>query len=384
MFCASSDHPVGLNGLPSPHSRIVRIPPGESVVLNSAERAPFVLIVEVLSNDLDFDPKKITNKEVLKRMLSSRESKDASVFASSSKTAVFPSVQSPDTISQLEDEEALHELILKKEATEDEEIDLVEQLYGNNEDLRQPIDISASIVQPIQRKNKELEIAAWSRISVGAPPGSDQSHVRAYSYPIDPARRMSPHPRLSTTETNEIDQDTVPYLSLDEYSQRMRTAAVMLAQLNANVVREVVLPFAGARLDLNSSAHLSGAVPGNWTSDQSWPGDKQSAAGTGGPIHPSLTGTQSATSSTAPITRMKVSHAEAAAIRTRIMKEMLSLEEERMERMKETREDEMSLGETVINSKNAEDEGIIRRELSKADPSAVVFSESWEAKKVRT
>ena len=36
-------------------------------------------------------------------------------------------------------------------------------------------------------------------------------------------------------------------------------------------------------------------------------------------------------------------------------------------------------GESV---KSVEDERIIRRELSKADPSAVVFSESWAAKKV--
>jgi len=33
--------------------------------------------------------------------------------------------------------------------------------------------------------------------------------------------------------------------------------------------------------------------------------------------------------------------------------------------------------------KSAEDENIVRRELNKVDPSAVVFSESWSSKKVR-
>ena len=41
---------------------------------------------------------------------------------------------------------------------------------------------------------------------------------------------------------------------------------------------------------------------------------------------------------------------------------------------------------TTLNTQNlktAEDESIIRKELSRADPSAVVMGESWAAKKVR-
>jgi phosphatidylinositol 4-kinase len=81
--------------------------------------------------------------------------------------------------------------------------------------------------------------------------------------------------------------------------------------------------------------------------------------------------------------RVKLPRAEAAVIRDRIMNEMLALEEERMERMKG------SEGEAMMSSsdrrgamKSAEDEGIIRRELNRVDPSAVVVSESWGAKKV--
>lgn len=50
------------------HSKIVRIPPGESVVLNSAERAPYLLVVEVLHGDLHFDPSTPANKELLTRI----------------------------------------------------------------------------------------------------------------------------------------------------------------------------------------------------------------------------------------------------------------------------------------------------------------------------
>jgi hypothetical protein len=81
--------------------------------------------------------------------------------------------------------------------------------------------------------------------------------------------------------------------------------------------------------------------------------------------------------------RMKLPRAEASAIRDRIMKEMLALEEERVERMKGS-EGEAMMRSSVMSgsSKTIEDEGIIRRELNKVDPSAVIFSESWAAKKV--
>jgi phosphatidylinositol 4-kinase B len=42
----------------------------------------------------------------------------------------------------------------------------------------------------------------------------------------------------------------------------------------------------------------------------------------------------------------------------------------------------MRIGAVGSDLKTAEDETIIKRELNKADPSAVIFSESWATKKV--
>ena len=82
--------------------------------------------------------------------------------------------------------------------------------------------------------------------------------------------------------------------------------------------------------------------------------------------------------------RLKINHLETQAIRDRIMKEMLALEEERMARMQESDNYVVTeISETSGSSKSMEDESIIRRELNKVDPSAVVFSESWASKKVR-
>lgn len=168
----------------------------------------------------------------------------------------------------------------------------------------------------------------------------------------------------------------------------MRTAAVMLAQLNANLVRESIAPVpitSGMSGNVNppqAPSSASGSL--SWIPGSSWLGNSSGQASSGNPLHPSLAGGQpeNAGGTSAAATRMRVQHSEAAAIRDRIMAEMLALEEERMERMRENREGEgmMRIGD-VNGGMKSEDEGIIRRELNRVDPSAVVFSESWAAKK---
>ncbi|KAG4304892.1 hypothetical protein PORY_001567 [Pneumocystis oryctolagi] len=64
---ATVDHPV--------HHRIVRINPAEAMVLNSAKRAPYLLIIEILENDLCFDPEKLKNKQKITKILSNTEKK---------------------------------------------------------------------------------------------------------------------------------------------------------------------------------------------------------------------------------------------------------------------------------------------------------------------
>ncbi|EMR09994.1 hypothetical protein PNEG_01752 [Pneumocystis murina B123] len=52
------------------HHRIVRINSTEAIVLNSAKRVPYLLIIEILENDLSFDPEKMENKEKIAKILS--------------------------------------------------------------------------------------------------------------------------------------------------------------------------------------------------------------------------------------------------------------------------------------------------------------------------
>ncbi|KAF8447943.1 kinase-like protein [Boletus edulis BED1] len=405
MWCSSSDtyDSTTFTVNTQSHHKIVRIPPGEAVVLNSAERAPYLLLIEILNDDLSFDPSKRSNREILKRIVSKENerkgaSKELITFGN---TRIRPSV--------ITDAVAGSEQVLGKDTadiqdggvandtdtprgsntalpvSDDEEMDLVEQVYGEGQSLRGPIDLTETIVLPPAPKNRELELAAWSRCSpVPSSPVVEQSPSITSSR-ATPTPQLSVSPRSPSIGTSGGER----ILSLDDYSERMRTAAIMLSQLNASLVRETVTPLSRPMghdtdtayetvQDISSSSSSLSWLPGS-----SWLGVGASDGISNSPVHPPLGGnSRPHDTASAPITRMRVQHAEAAAIRDRIMQEMLALEEERMARM---REGEIGFEESGRSGsmKTVEDERIIKRELSKVDPSAVVFSESWVAKKSR-
>lgn len=356
-------------------------------MLNSAERAPYLLLIEILHGDLDFDPPKRSNKEVLKKIVAKENerkgaSKDLISFNGAGPVTAPGPIRSSESERRDKDIEvdttsladgnslevpSIVSPVSPSDPPEDEEeIDLVEQLYGSDNSLRaREMDLSESIVLPPAPKNKELDTLTWSS-TPSTPLLSGAAPRRAM-----PTRTQSSSTvqRSSSTDVDSLPPQTGRVLSLDEYSERMRTAAVMLAQLNANLVRESMPP---PGTPVPESASPLRWLPGsNWLTVLPPPSENQAAGDAG------------AQPSNAPL-RMKLQAAEAAAIRNRIMNEMLALEEERMERMRENREGEGMLRMSDVGGslKTAEDEGIIRRELSKADPSAVVVSESWAAKKV--
>jgi phosphatidylinositol 4-kinase B len=397
------------------HNRIVRIPPGESVVLNSAERAPYLLIIEVLVGELDFNPSKRANREILKRMIAKDNKIDTDINSNFRALTHRPTMTAPsaitngpvpaqrprsstrvafidDPVINIEPDVAdpvldtyssqalLPALAITSEAPE-EEMDLVEQIYGADLSVRsQPADLSESIVLPPTPKNKALDMAAWAKASssgASSPaqiqtPRADQSGLAPHS-PFPSTTPHTPTSNASSVQTTNMDGERSPLhqraLSLEDYSERMKTAAIMLAQLNANLIREpvtTVTPSPGAAhkstvLPIQANSIPSGSSPsGTWSwvsSGANW--IRGSSSGTG--------------SDGQPIgMRMKLQPAEATAIRDRIMQEMMALEEERMERMRETNEEShegLGIGEMSITAQTAEDEGIVRRELNKVDPS---------------
>ncbi|KAF9053703.1 kinase-like protein [Hymenopellis radicata] len=345
MWCSSSDTPQP-QGTTQPHHRVVRIPPGERRFEENCRKRKRAQGCFKGSDPIQQPP--YTNHHHSK---SDATSNGSDVVVVPGDAPPPPLVVDPPTPTLLVPPD------------EEEEIDLVEQLYGAEQSLRsRPVDISDSIVLPPTPKNKELDMAAWSRPS-SIPPSprlenGPSSYGPSSSRLPDPA---SPYP----SQLHDVSSNG-PALSLDEYSERMRTAAIMLAQLNANIAREPVS---------NSSASDSTShwAPMSWLPGSNW---LTISAPPPPPASSPLEHQQPA--------RMRLQPHDASAIKERIMQEMLALEEERMERMKENREMESIMRiDNISGMKTAEDEGIIRRELNKADPSAVVFSESWAAKKSR-
>lgn len=360
-------------------------------MLNSAERAPYLLIVEILHGDLDFDPAKGGNSQVLRKMVLKEighrgisteipywsGSPDAEISASGFKEGVDQVASGTEHGDQ---PSVVTPVDLQEE--QEEEVDLVEQLYGANLSLRShAAALNDSIVLPAVPKNKDLDMKAWSKTtSAPSSPSLRPQSAPQTAFP-EHIRTLSETRSLHTASNNPSPSPSPRFfsngharapLSLEDYSERMRTAAVMLAQLNANVVREPVTTIAAPGTTPVSKETNVPLAALSWIPGSSWlPGI---AAG------PAVAGQGS---DTPPAMRMRLQRSEAQAIRDRIMQEMLGLEEERMARMRASDEEGiMQLRDIARSAKTVEDEGIIRRELNKVDPSAAVFRESWAIKKV--
>ncbi|KAL2156534.1 hypothetical protein VTH82DRAFT_1279 [Thermothelomyces myriococcoides] len=86
-----------VDGSPSKsrHHRIVRLNPAEATVLNSAEKVPYLLMVEILRDDLTFDPDTPDNQRLLTTLLSEQGTRKRIFDLSDSPRAAPPSRPPP-------------------------------------------------------------------------------------------------------------------------------------------------------------------------------------------------------------------------------------------------------------------------------------------------
>lgn len=364
------------------HHRVVRISPGDSVVLNSAERAPYLVHVEILENDLDFDPGQRQNRDLLKKIVVQEELKkrkrqgietieaaqSANVSGKFDGLGWAPPTPFPNQPRRKTSTNSQKQVLKdKKNLSDMEEVDLVEQLFGSNFSIHsQPPELT--VPMPLGPQNKLTDAVTWSKgnttpgLAVSNPLSALSSPLPQLETsasplpspeiqePSQPAGSVSP--KVDSFPLVSEGQSPRPVITLEDYSERMRTAAVMLAQLNASM-----MPTRGANTP--DSANTGGAL--GWIT-----GGGSAATANGGP---------SAQGEPTPVQpahigagKLRLAAAEATAIRDRIMAEMMSLEEERVTRMT-AQPDGYTVQPSASDGKTAEDESIIRRELNKADPS---------------
>lgn len=424
------------------HSRVVRISPGESVVLNSAERAPYLLYFEILEGDLDFDPSRRENRELLKKIVVQEDLKrrkkelgladtsDAQTLRSAGHAdgfgAPMPDVVSMSALDHHHPHHSSTPSAAESRSGRDrvepeamEEMDLVEQLYGDLSVRDKLPDMSDALPYPTGPKNKALDAAAWDRASEGPsrrasfqtqtplmasnpgaaidaalhPPVTGGVSANGLQ-PPSPAPSAPSTPMLAAAGTavgvptnfgdGPVLQPNKRVITLEDYSERMRTAAVMLAQLNAS--QQPAAEAQGSSSAGSPSSSTAGGGVMSWIPGTGWIKGSAKDAGPSPtlttPHHPpSLDGSAMPGAGTGG--KLKLAAAQAAAIRERIMEEMMALEEERVARMTDRPEGVGVVSAGGTGESTAEDEGIVRRELNKADPSAAVFSEAWSAKKSR-
>ncbi|GAA6021769.1 hypothetical protein JCM11491_007240 [Sporobolomyces phaffii] len=554
---ASSSSSSSLATVPRPskprrkQARVVRISPGESVVLNSADRAPFVVYVEVLEEDLDFDPDRRTNWEDLRRALREREGLTTSAGFGGGSGGATKYGQSTQPNARVSLESGLDGYAASRAGSgsrpnlnsstssnangyptpiptptsttpfaeradfalggggsttvngvdssfgsdlanggsgplePEGEMDLVEQLYGDislrDESLLKSVEEQQDDDEE-EIKNRDADELAWSRkeqekaaarrarrsstVSSSASTAStvtraggvgaertslslsrqsldrDRARLASAAAATTPVSTASSSSKSSSARPGGRSVQARQVISLDDYAERMRMAAIMLAQLDASqtAARGVVsagtaaagtlvgLPVAtvagvgglvgaglgaglgavkarlGGRkeplngvgqassgtktsLDTNSAAEGTSAVAGAPPLNAASAALSQSAAAVdnGTTTNPSSQSPTSAVSPTAPAPTQRarvLAPQDAAAIRERIMSEMMALEEERMERMRGSVQARKGWSQTS-GLGGTTDNAVVMRAVNKDDPSGAVFAESFEAKSAR-
>jgi hypothetical protein len=331
------------------HHRVVRIPASECVALNSAERAPYLLVIEYLENDLDFSPSRRSNRDLILKLSTGRRN----IFIPTDSTSQPERSKTPEltqNTTKLNKEQFIPPEIVLDEAP-DEEVDIVDQIFGSTKLNCIDNDQRLENVAPFTPRNIDLDNVAWSSRSP-----SLQS----------PKSMNSPTPGTTRVQTDMVQAPKTRHgdltsLTLDQYAERMNAAAAMLAQLNAS-------------LSAQNKGTLNRAPSSRWLWGRSLGVKNEENQEKGSPEQ------QSSYPNTSP---SGLPVAEAERIRDKIMQEMDALEEERMRRMRN--------GETELSTQSIspgdgrtrmQDEDKIRQVLRKEDPSAAVLTESWEAKKV--
>lgn len=210
--------PTLTNGSPamSKHHRIVRLNPAEATVLNSAEKVPYLLMIEVLRDDFNFDPDSPDNQRLLTTLLAEQGSKKR-IFDLSEASRKSTS-KTPD---------------LGSEAPVDSVFEPSSGDLGNSPRLK-PIDSYSSnktekIVQPSPQRLAGLTTTTTTTASTNSDLVTPRSSAASTSRSPSPSGRSLRKMTITTHPRNtSADQPDFSALAI-----HMRTASQMLAQLEA-------------------------------------------------------------------------------------------------------------------------------------------------------
>lgn len=316
--------PTLANGSPgkSRHHRIVRLNPAEATVLNSAEKVPYLMMVEVLREDFTFDPDTPDNQRLLANLLdpSGRSRRLFDLSSESPKTPPVARVAEhvPDSVFEPTSGDLGSSPML---------------LVDDDDDDSPPRSTTRYHQPPASERLSSGATTSSTTLDAATPRTSGQSTSRSSS-PGSSRRKMT----LTLPRNASADQPDFSALAT-----HMRTASQMLAQLDATSGKRPKQEVAAIRAKIIASMQS--------LEERSFDMDDQ------GPTFDSII---AKTNAGAPTTSNPDLEEEDAPIDPAIN---ASAGRERMENDFKT--------------------GGVQRRGDRDDPSAAVFGEAWEAKKER-
>ncbi|KAI8921573.1 hypothetical protein BC831DRAFT_476559 [Entophlyctis helioformis] len=372
------------------HHRVVRISPNDAVVLNSADRVPFLIMVEVVQTD-----HRVMTRRVAKELTETEDEHGQNAHGRNSRSSMDSQLSgdhphSPNFSSAEYYKEVLNRRQSFSMATK-QPLTLQPPKTLAPGHIATPGDAAASPApQPVSPEtHSDMQpVLAVPEDTLSAPASapvekSADSVVPQTDSASSPTQIQSA-PLASPTRTHPV------VVSNDEFSERMRTAAVMLAQLYQQQQREasaLSAPPAPSSAPLHSAAPIQAAharlseygtsstsSSGSSTPRSSHDRSRASSAAPGSPnVH---------TDRRAQV-KMRT---EFEDIRNRVIKEMMALEQQRMEALSQ----QLGSGVDVVSGTQdilpEQQESRLRADSLKKDaedPSASVFREPWHVKRER-
>ena len=295
------------------HHRVVRLSPTDAVILNSAERVPYLIMVEVVNSS--------PNPPLAKQ-------------------PIPPTPDSAASKKSFEEESKLSKRL--------SELSFEGDVSSHRRNSSESADTAEYYRRVLERRQSVT--------------GGTRGLTINTSKPVSPLVTKGPLSgdagRLNTPVVN-ISIST----KAEEYSERMRTAAVMLAQLYQQQLRDNVgSPQSGSRASESATSAVAPQTP----------------------AHARIQSTDTASPGTPVDSKTKMAAFD--EIRQRLLKEMTALEQERMEMLtKEKKTTEMleRAEEILVDARQEQRMKNESLDEESSDPSASVFRERWEVKRQR-
>jgi hypothetical protein len=314
-----------VDGIPSKsrHHRIVRLNPAEATVLNSAEKVPYLLMVEVLREDFSFDPDTIDNETLLNRLLSEQGTSRRRIFDLSESGRPVPN----GTLKPVEP------------TLPDSVFEPVSGDLGNSP-LIKPVDDSpltpSTNIPPSHPPRLSSGATTLSNLSGLATPRTSVTSTSRSSSPGGFTRKM--------TFPNAGKSGAVDQPDFEALATHMRTASQMLAQLESTSGKRPKSEVAAIRAKIIASMQS--------LEEQSFDLEDSSPAPTFDQI-------------------MANASAAAANVGPEDIEQQISVSSP------------TNTGAGAVRMENDQKTGGVQRKGDRDDPSAATFGEAWVTKKER-